>query len=109
MTPQEVPSALTGFSGRGYTPDEDRLLYDMRNRGISFEEIAQVLDRPLSGVVRRARRLRALRHTGGQAGQTRRCLGCGLPFTSQGAGNRVCPSCRTSEIYGSGSDYGFVE
>lgn len=84
-----------------YTATEDRDIVEGRRIGLSFDEIALLLNRPSGSSVRARYQILEDRLPGGRRGsrptrQIRKCLGadCGKSFKSSGPGNRMCDGCR---------------
>ena len=93
-----TPLSTTGFcTGRVmWPPEDDQRALRMHKDGKTPEQIARALNRTKSGVLSRLRKL--LSRVSGQTRQLRPCLCCRTPFISEGAHNRLCPTCSTKSI-----------
>ena len=50
------------------------------------------------------KKVRILKQNMPEVTTTRKCIGCGRPFPSWGAGNRFCPKCKKTEAWQDGGD-----
>jgi hypothetical protein len=92
-------SGRAGIPRPRWRPDEIRRLAEMVAAGAADAAIAVALGRSVLSVQCKRETLQPGEIRPAQA-RMRRCLACGAAFDSSGPGNRICPGCSDSEIYG---------
>ena len=96
---------------RPWTADQIAQLFEMRNAGGEFRDIARELGRTEQAAQSKYSEIKRERRSGvkkttakpkGQPPQKRACLKCGGSFNSKGPGNRICNDCKGSPEWRSG-------
>ena len=90
LMPTEKPPSIS------WTPEVQTIALRLRDQGKSIPVIAEILDVPEKSVKNFLYRVTSARPGYEKAARhaTRPCLCCKRPFSSTGAGNRLCPECR---------------